>query len=679
MPRTARAPAASPPGPARAVRRTPAAPIPGGPWAPLALLTLAATAEVFRLGFFADDFYFLDVARRAPILARLLGQYSIHPWYRPLSREVFFSLLAAAGPLGSHLAHAVSVAALLASALALWKIAGHLLDRRSGAVACAILITCSDSKFLVSWASGFQDLLAVALVLWAFWGYLARRPGVMLACAALAPLAKETGFLVLPLVLCYAVVCEGERRPRRWMMHLLLVTLAAAAAQAAVRATWPHGGAVARVSPLHPPGVAPLLGVLRGMLPDRPAPGLLPALLAGLAAAAALILFRGARDGDAPPRARNQALFLGLAFALGITPMLVVSLARVSQPYPYYAFPAVPWLALLLARAARPLAARAVSVALALWVAASVWGLGFPAIDLDRDSGWQHRGWDWYDACRLSEVAHRFGVDLREGLAARAESTIVLYTDLPTGSWFQTDDGPATREALHDPTVQAFFISDAPLQRPNDRFAIVYFDLKRYHLRLAPRDAGASGTRAAMALAFGHGPAAFVWASYCPPGDRGRFDIAYPRAAAALMNQGVAGFQRELAAAGLGDSLGPAPRTMARTYFPDEPGLGAAYANVLEHPLTSAAHAVWAESLEARQSTIAAIVEYRICEWLTPDRPEERLRLAAAIGRLGAYEEARDELRQVLALGAPAALERRAREDLARLDSLESAPPHGGP
>src|SRR5262249_54862604 len=54
----------------------------------LGALVLCAAGDVLRIGFFADDFHFLDVARRAPLTPLLLGQYGIWPWYRPLSREL---------------------------------------------------------------------------------------------------------------------------------------------------------------------------------------------------------------------------------------------------------------------------------------------------------------------------------------------------------------------------------------------------------------------------------------------------------------------------------------------------------------------------------------------------------------------------------------------------------------
>src|SRR5580765_2630149 len=80
---------------APATRRGPAWRIAG-----IVALVLGAGAEVFRLGFFADDFHFLDVARRIPLARTLGGQYGIYPWFRPLSRELYFAVLVHAGPVG---------------------------------------------------------------------------------------------------------------------------------------------------------------------------------------------------------------------------------------------------------------------------------------------------------------------------------------------------------------------------------------------------------------------------------------------------------------------------------------------------------------------------------------------------------------------------------------------------
>ena len=132
-------------------------------------------------------------------------------------------------------------------------------------------MTCEITRFLAAWASGFQDLLSTALVLLALLDRARARRGRAAIWIGLAPLAKETGFLALPLVLLYSVVIEGERRPRRWM---IAPTLAAAAAVAACT-FWcaSRGEAVAARPIIHAtaadlPGA--LIGVLGGFLGSTP-------------------------------------------------------------------------------------------------------------------------------------------------------------------------------------------------------------------------------------------------------------------------------------------------------------------------------------------------------------------------------------------------------------------------
>src|SRR5688572_27804226 len=75
----------------------------------IATLVVCAQFDIFNIGFFADDYLFLDAARRMPASEVLIGQHGIFPWYRPLSRELFFYLLIAAEPFSTYLAHALSL------------------------------------------------------------------------------------------------------------------------------------------------------------------------------------------------------------------------------------------------------------------------------------------------------------------------------------------------------------------------------------------------------------------------------------------------------------------------------------------------------------------------------------------------------------------------------------------
>src|SRR5262249_51464106 len=184
----------------------------------LGLLIVAAVGvDAFGIGWFADDFHFLDVARRVPVAQALTGQYGIYPWYRPLSRELFYEAIVACGPAAPMVAHALALVVLFASAWLLFSLSRRRIAGPAAAVAPALFVCCDYTKFLTAWPSGFQDLLAVLLTLAAVEAHARGWTIRSRLAIALAPFAKETGFLAFPLVLAWSRFCEGERRVQPWM------------------------------------------------------------------------------------------------------------------------------------------------------------------------------------------------------------------------------------------------------------------------------------------------------------------------------------------------------------------------------------------------------------------------------------------------------------------------------
>src|SRR5262249_9915059 len=239
---------------------------------------------------FADDFHFLDVARRLPVAQALTGQYGIYPWYRPLSRELFYEAIVACGPAAPMVAHALALVALFASAWLLFSLSRRRIAGPAAAVAPALFVCCDYTKFLTAWPSGFQDLLAVLLTLAAVEAHARGWTIRSRLAIALAPFAKETGFLAFPLVLAWSRFCEGERRVQPWMRGHALATIAALLVHVGVRLSWRFGGTAGHeVAGLGQLGAA-MLAIVRGFLALGPTPGLAPLVLAVAAAIAALLL-----------------------------------------------------------------------------------------------------------------------------------------------------------------------------------------------------------------------------------------------------------------------------------------------------------------------------------------------------------------------------------------------------
>jgi len=641
-----------------------------------AVLAGAIGADVFRLGFFADDFHFLDVARRVPLWEALAGRHGIWPWYRPVSRELFFWLVTACGRAAPVVAHVVNLACVLLAALLLWRVGRRLVPEAAALVAPALFLAYGFTKFLAAWSSGFQDVLAVTLTLAALELEARDRRAASLACAMLACFAKETGILAFVLLFVWRrmIAPEAPRRARGW--DLLAGGAAVLALHWAARASWPHG--LAAPPPPEAAGrLARILGEVLGgfVAPLAPPPphALGLALLAGAGAAVLCVWAqRAARDAAGAPE--RGVAFVVLAVALGLAPLVLGHVTKLTFAHAYHAFPAAPWLALALAALLTRLPAVAWQVAIPLLVAWNAWGLAIRPVDLEQREAWRFRRWDWTEATRIAAVSRRLEGDLVTLLAQRPDSLVVLYEGMPQGCFFQTEDGPATREALRDRGVRAYWVNDPAPHLTAGRIALLEFDTERFHLAIAPWSQGLAIHRAMNAIVAGRGAAAEAFTLYGAAGDSARFDRDYLRAAATLLEDGPAACARRLAAEGLGDSLGAAPDSLAEPVARADPRLGAALAGVLRRPLGAASHAALAAALLERGVLPRAALELRIAVTLDPGRREERYRLAELLVRLGGIDEARTELRALVADPDAGPLTEAARRSLAELPDERGAP-----
>lgn len=139
------------------------------------------------LGFHATDL--LPTASRAA-----------EPFYRPVSRGLYFALLDTLGPAGELVGHLLNAAVFLLIVALLVRLVERLRGRRSAMVAGISFAGLGVAPLLVCWASGSQDLIAIAFVLAAIHLQLSGHPVAGVILASLGVLSKETVVVVLPAI-----------------------------------------------------------------------------------------------------------------------------------------------------------------------------------------------------------------------------------------------------------------------------------------------------------------------------------------------------------------------------------------------------------------------------------------------------------------------------------------------
>ena len=157
---------------------------------------LALALPVLTFTFLSDDYNFLFRAYEFRPGRLVPDPASV--FYRPISRELYFGLLAflsRSNPLWGHLINAVLAAVCV---LLMTSISRRLLGNRQGLVTGLLFASVGALPFLVGWVSGCQDILAMLFILAAMNCELRGRSVAALGWAAAALLSKETAAFFLP-------------------------------------------------------------------------------------------------------------------------------------------------------------------------------------------------------------------------------------------------------------------------------------------------------------------------------------------------------------------------------------------------------------------------------------------------------------------------------------------------
>ncbi len=160
------------------------------------LLFLVLTLPLISFQFLSDDFNF--IYRGAEFHVSQLLPDAQAPLYRPLSREVYFGIVATLGKNRPLVGHLINMAVAIACIVLVASIGRHLAGARAGLLAGLLFASLGPLPLLVGWISCSQDLLSILFTVAAIRLQLSGRTALALALAAAALLSKETALFAFP-------------------------------------------------------------------------------------------------------------------------------------------------------------------------------------------------------------------------------------------------------------------------------------------------------------------------------------------------------------------------------------------------------------------------------------------------------------------------------------------------
>jgi hypothetical protein len=458
----------------------------------LALVLAAAVAlhaGVLRAPFFADDFLFLDQVRIRSLPAVLTGSDPIGNFFRPVSRQLWFWVLAHGSLESPAVFHAANLALFLGVVALLFVLVRRTLGVRPALIAATVLAVHHAADVPLLWACGSQELLAVLGALAAILLLVNERRWV--ACLALfgALLSKES-VAVTPVIAALVARKSGEswRRTatRAWPLAVALgawatLWLATLGRRPALAHELHVGPATAAASFVH------LLQVTIGLeWPAQPQltlvippPALILALVA-IVAGPATPSKPEAPSANEPPLAASGARSArdGVAWAL-LAALPVIAVADNWSAY-YYLF-ALCGVALAVAgwSASRP-AWVGLVVALALgWTSQQTRELHEFATGPGAWTTQSHVNRHYLE--RGMTTAQDLLRQLRERRPELPHRSTLFFAGMPIEVGFQTADGPLLRWAYRDTSLRSYFFGQFRLAYA-ERGPVFFFQNSRGRL-----------------------------------------------------------------------------------------------------------------------------------------------------------------------------------------------------
>lgn len=349
-------------------------------------VALILSLPVMGFTYLWDDFNFLTNAMFYQLYDWV--PRAVDPFYRPLSRGVYFTVLDLAGKYGPLLGHILNLGFLIAIVLLLGSLMSRIAGRKAGLISGFLFAGLGAAPMLVGWICCDQDLLAMLFVLVSLHFRLQQRSGAALAAAAGGLLSKETTLAVIPALMLFDWII-GRKPYRIWRNIGVYATLIViwGAVHPAVRTLVARGlrsGATGYVGLEHPERWFGYFGRYLLSLFNLPAysppPGwpVFGVLLLAVTLAITVAALRRVKDDprvdeDVQPIPRSRVLLLGALLAVG--PLVLTStMIHVWSPY-YAAFPAL-GVAMIGGVLLAPHSARLQIIALAVYFTFGMWTRG---------------------------------------------------------------------------------------------------------------------------------------------------------------------------------------------------------------------------------------------------------------------------------------------------------------
>ncbi len=162
------------------------------------LIAVVLSLPCMQFAYLWDDYDFLTNA-----LLHKTGDLlpdPADPFYRPISRGVYFLALIAAGERGELMGHLLNAAFLIGIVLLLVRLVWRLAGPTAGLLAGIFFAGMGAIPTLIAWVCCDQDLLSMLFIMAALHARLSGRSGLSVAWTAAALLSKETALAVVPVL-----------------------------------------------------------------------------------------------------------------------------------------------------------------------------------------------------------------------------------------------------------------------------------------------------------------------------------------------------------------------------------------------------------------------------------------------------------------------------------------------